>query len=175
MKKLLILLSLCLWATVIMAQSEVQSDSTVHISFDQVKRFDGFLIDMDLMTLPKGPELPSLTDIIGFDLSKDYNALFKLDTDIIYNQTYVNGIYPNLGYGFHSNAPSFLNAASIKLNDNLQLNLYGQYSADGKRMRNHSALPWEKNNFKGGMELKNKNFGIRIEVERGNKGSHPFY
>jgi hypothetical protein len=35
-------------------------------------------------------------------------------------------------------------------------------------------LPWEKNNFMGGMELKlNKHFGIRVEVQQGRDPTFP--
>ena len=37
-----------------------------------------------------------------------------------------------------------------------------------------SAMPWEKNNFRGAFELKsaNGNFGIRIEVQQGRNGPY---
>ena len=46
---------------------------------------------------------------------------------------------------------------------------YGEYDKDGWKVPNPSALPWEKNNFKGAFELKSANgaFGIRIEVQQG--------
>ena len=42
------------------------------------------------------------------------------------------------------------------------------------KVRNPSALPWERNNFNGAFEMKseNGNFGIRIEVQRGR--NNPF-
>ena len=44
----------------------------------------------------------------------------------------------------------------------------------GNKVRNPSALPWERNNFNGAFEVKseNGNFGIRIEVQRGR--NNPF-
>ena len=43
------------------------------------------------------------------------------------------------------------------------------YDKDGWRVPNRSAMPWERNNFRGAFELKsaNGNFGIRIEVQQG--------
>ena len=39
---------------------------------------------------------------------------------------------------------------------------------------NPSALPWERNNFKGAFELKSENgFGLRIEVQQGKDRPFP--
>ena len=50
-----------------------------------------------------------------------------------------------------------------------EMNTYGEYNADGKKVPNPAAMPWEKNNFKGAFEMKSSdgNFGIRIEVQQG--------
>ncbi|MBD4337957.1 hypothetical protein GUH15_18220, partial [Xanthomonas citri pv. citri] len=55
------------------------------------------------------------------------------------------------------------------LKNGWKITTYGEYDADGNKVRNPSALPWEKNNFNGAFEMKseNGNFGIRIEVQRG--------
>ena len=47
-------------------------------------------------------------------------------------------------------------------------------NADGYKVPDRSALPWEKNTFKGAFELKSANgaFGIRIEVQQ---GKNPYY
>ena len=52
---------------------------------------------------------------------------------------------------------------------------YGEYDKDGWRVPNPSALPWQKNNFKGAFELKSQDgsFGIRIEVQKGRE--NPFF
>ena len=54
----------------------------------------------------------------------------------------------------------------------LKINTYGDYDKDGWKVPNRSAMPWEKNNFRGAFELKssNGNFGIRIEVQQGRNG-----
>lgn len=51
----------------------------------------------------------------------------------------------------------------------MRINTYGDYDKDGWRVPNRSAMPWERNNFRGAFELKsaNGNFGIRIEVQQG--------
>ena len=49
-----------------------------------------------------------------------------------------------------------------------------KYDADGRRVYNPSALPWERNNFKGAFEMKSENgFGFRIEVQQGNDRPFP--
>lgn len=63
---------------------------------------------------------------------------------------------------------------SFKLKNGMRINTYGEYNADGYRVPNRSALPWERNAFKGAFELKSANgsFGIRIEVQQ---GRNPYY
>ena len=60
---------------------------------------------------------------------------------------------------------------SFKLKNGMRLNTYGEYNADGKKVPNPAAMPWEKNNFKGAFEMKSSdgNFGIRIEVQQGRR------
>lgn len=71
-------------------------------------------------------------------------------------------------------SPAFLLQAATFKPNNMRLSTYGQYTWDGKRIPRPSVLPWEKNNFMGGMELKvNKNFGIRIEVQQGRNPVYP--
>ena len=64
--------------------------------------------------------------------------------------------------------------SSFRLNNGWQLNTYGEYDADGNRVYNPSALPWQRNNFKGAFELKSQDgsFGFRIEVQHGRE--NPF-
>ena len=58
---------------------------------------------------------------------------------------------------------------SFTLKNGMRIHTYGEYDKDGWKVPNPSALPWEKNNFKGAFELKSANgaFGIRIEVQQG--------
>ena len=59
--------------------------------------------------------------------------------------------------------------ASYKLNNGMRINLYGEYDADGRKVYNPSAMPWERNNFNAAFEMKsaNGNFGIKVEVHGG--------
>jgi hypothetical protein len=85
-------------------------------------------------------------------------------------------MYPGMGiYGFGTiSMPPTLQSATFKLKNGLHITTYGEYDADGNKVRNPSALPWERNNFNGAFEMKseNGNFGIRIEVQRGR--NNPF-
>ncbi len=159
------------------AQTEVANDSTLNITLSDVKEYDGFLLDMGLMNLEVAP--PSLNEykLVIPDASKDYSRIFRLNPNISYSQGYTNlfqtgrstvyGSTP-FGWGGFWSTPSHLMMSSFKLKNGMRLNTYGQYNREGFRMVNPSALPWERNNFKGAFELKsaNGNFGIRIEVER---------
>ena len=62
-----------------------------------------------------------------------------------------------------------LQMGSFTLKNGMRIHTYGEYDKDGWKVPNPSALPWEKNNFKGAFELKSANgaFGIRIEVQQG--------
>ena len=95
--------------------------------------------------------------------------------NIIYDRGSYNHVftpmYPGMGiYGFGTmSMPPTLQSATFKLKNGLHITTYGEYDADGNKVRNPSALPWERNNFNGAFEMKseNGNFGIRIEVQRG--------
>lgn len=159
------------------AQTEMSNDSTLNIVVTDVKEYDGFLLDMNLMNLEVAT--PSLNDfkLVIPDASKDYSRIFRLNPNITYSQGITqlfssgnNTLYGSnpLGWNGFWSSPSNLMMSSFKLKNGMRLNTYGQYNKDGFRMVNPSALPWERNNFKGAFELKsaNGNFGIRIEVER---------
>ena len=44
--------------------------------------------------------------------------------------------------------------STFKLKNGLHITTYGEYDADGNKVRNPSALPWERNNFNGAFEMK---------------------
>ena len=75
------------------------------------------------------------------------------------------------GWGL-SSSPQFMQMGTFKLKNGWKINTYGDYDKDGWKVPNRSAMPWEKNNFRGAFELKsaNGNFGIRIEVQQGRNG-----
>lgn len=144
----------------------------------EVKNYNGFLLDMSLMKM-SAPRLPKFTLEIP-DASKDYGGIFRLNPDVTYSQGLSNIFSPSnstfysmnpfglTGFGFSSDN---LQMGSFKLKNGMRINTYGEYDKDGWRVPNRSALPWERNNFKGAFEMKSANgaFGIRIEVQQGNK------
>ncbi len=169
MKKLILfLLSLALSVGFASAQSEIPSDSIRRAPSANVKEFGGFLLDMGLMNVT-APQLPKF-DLSMPDLSKDYNQIFHFNTNATYTQGFTNAFSSSSfsGWGL-SSSPQFMQMGSFKLKNGMRINTYGDYDKDGWRIPNRSAMPWEKNNFRGAFELKsaNGNFGIRIEVQQG--------
>lgn len=174
MKKLILLLSLILSVGFVSAQSEIPSDSIRRAPTSNVKEFGGFLLDMGLMNVAP-PQLPKFSLEIP-DASKDYSRMFHFNTDAIYSQGFSNAFSPSFsdfGYGWGlSSSPQFMQMGTFKLKNGMRINTYGDYDKDGWRVPNRSAMPWERNNFRGAFELKsaNGNFGIRIEVQQGRHG-----
>ena len=128
-----------------------------------VKNYDGFLLDMGLMNLST-PTLPKFTLEIP-DASKDYSRIFQLNPNVTYSQGLSN-IFSLSNSRYFSSNPQM---GSFTLKNGMRIHTYGEYDKDGWKVPNPSALPWEKNNFKGAFELKSANgaFGIRIEVQQG--------
>ena len=64
--------------------------------------------------------------------------------------------------------------ASYKLKNGWRINTYGEYNADGKKVYNPMAMPWQRNNFNAAFEIKSENgsFGIKVEVQGGR--NNPF-
>ena len=171
------------------AQSEAQGDSIrSHVLPDgtppegalmpEVKNYDGFLLDMSLLKM-EAPRLPEFTLEIP-DASKDYSRMFRLNPNATYSQGLSNvfsltnsTVYSMNPFGLSEfwAAPENLQMGSFRLKNGMRINTYGEYDKDGWKVPNHSALPWEKNNFKGAFEMKSSNgaFGIRIEVQQGNR------
>lgn len=176
MKKLILFLSLVLSVGFASAQSEVPSDSIRRTPSSNMKEFGGFLLDMGLMNVAP-PKLPKLNLDIP-DVSKDYNQIFRLNTDATYTQGFTDASsspFSGFGYGYGwglSSSPQFMQMGTFKLKNGWKINTYGDYDKDGWKVPNRSAMPWEKNNFRGAFELKssNGNFGIRIEVQQGRNG-----
>ena len=171
------------------AQSEAQGDSIrSHVLPDgtppegalmpEVKNYDGFLLDMSLLKM-EAPRLPEFTLEIP-DASKDYSRMFRLNPNATYSQGLSNvfsltnsTVYSMNPFGLSGfwSSPENLQMGSFRLKNGMRINTYGEYDKDGWKGPNHSALPWEKNNFKGAFEMKSSNgaFGIRIEVQQGNR------
>lgn len=174
MKRFLFCLICLLTSTAFLrAQNEVPADSTAlprspeeaPLLPSTVKNYGGFLLDMGAMNLHM-PERPSLNNfkLVVPDASKDYSFLLHPQTNVIYSQETAS-MFSN---GFWS-TPSTLQMRSFRLNNGWKLNTYGEYDADGRKVYNPSALPWERNNFKGAFEMKSEDgsFGFRIEVQHG--------
>lgn len=176
MKKLILSISLFLITAIAFAQSEVTTDSIPPISFDgQRKDFNGFILDMGPMLVAPPPlALPRLNYQPYSEVITNYNQVFRPNQNVTYDRGTFNiytPMYSGLGlgmYGFGSMPPT-LQSATFKLKNGLRITTYGEYDADGYKVRNPGALPWERNNFNGAFEMKseNGNFGIRIEVQRG--------
>lgn len=165
MKRVVCIISFLVTLLTVSAQSEMPSDS-VRFSPDNHISFGDFLLDANLLRTSKLPEITQ-EFILGPDVRKNYNIFFQLDPRWTFGSESIStGFSTMYSYGFYSGTTQF-QTATFRLNDNTRLTLYGQYNADGWRMPNRSALPWERNNFMGGMELKfNNNFSVRIDVKR---------
>lgn len=172
MKKLILSLSFLLSVTLASAQSEIPSDSIRRTPTANVKEFGGFLLDMGLMNVAT-PELPKFSLDMP-NLTKDYGQIFQLNPNATYTQgltdAFSSSSFFSLGHdwGFSSSS-QFMQMGSFKLKNGMRINTYGDYNKDGQKVPNRSAMPWEKNNFRGAFELKSANgaFGIRIEVQQG--------
>jgi hypothetical protein len=172
MKKILLLLLLISSVGMASAQSELPSDTLRRAPATNIKEFGGFLIDMGLMNV-RPPQLPKFSLKIP-DASKDYNRIFSLNNNVYYTQGLTSIFSPalsdfNYGFGLFSSSPQYMQMSTFKLKNGWQINTYGDYNEKGFRVPNQSAMPWQRNNFRGAFELKsaNGNFGLRIEVQQG--------
>ena len=149
MKYIGLIILFCLLSFRVNAQNEVPADSVRSMNMPATKNFDGFLLDMNLMKMAT-PQMPKMT----------------LDITI-----YSMNPFGLTGFG---SSPQNLQMGSFRLKNGMRINTYGEYDKDGWKVPNPSALPWERNNFKGAFELKSANgsFGIRIEVQQGRNGPY---
>ena len=178
MKKLILIFTLLLATILVSAQSELPSDSIRRTPSPSIKEFGGFLLDMGLMNITP-PKLPKFEFQLP-NATKDYAQLFKLNPNTTYSQGFTDTFSPSLSYGMmgygwgFSSTSQFMQMGSFKLKNGMRINTYGDYNIDGWKVPNRSALPWEKNNFRGAFELKSSNgvFGIRVEVQQGR--NYPF-
>jgi hypothetical protein len=171
MKKLVLLLSLSVVTSIVLAQSESAGsrDNSPETSAN-TKQYGKYLLDMNLLAPPIAPRLP-LLDFTN--VTTDYNSLFRLNPNVTYGKETSGSLFQSY-YGYGYSSLQSLQTGSFKLNEHLRFNLYGGYSAEGRKLPNTSAYPWEKNDFRGGMELKmNKNFGIRVEMQRRGNAMYP--
>lgn len=164
--------------TAAQAQEVVVNDSLLNTVADgtplflpqEVKEYDGFLLDMNLLNLSMQPA-PTVGnyEMIIPDASKDWTRLLGLDNGVTYGSGSTTFYGPSMGIYGSLPASSNLLMSSFRLKNGMRLNTYGQYNDQGFRKADPSALPWQRNNFKGAFELKSAsgNFGIRVEVKQG--------
>lgn len=153
------------------AQSEVKSDTVRSTTAN--KQFESlFFSDFDIPPVPQLPKFDP-SQFLGPDMTKDYSMLFQPDESWTFGHSVIEVITPSYMYATFA-SPKHVQMGTIKLNEKLTLGVYGQYTADGKRIPGTDLFPWDRNSFIGGMELKfNNNFGIRLEVRQG--GKNPMY
>ena len=175
MKKLLVLFSVLWISAAVSAQSEIKNDSLT-LSMGQNKMFGDFILDGSLFTMAV-KQLPSFADLLKTAPSMD-GLLQSINQPArwVFGKASADGrptlLYTNRMDNFYS-VNENIGVASYQITDKIRLNLSGQYNADGTKIRGNNLLPWDKNYFKGAMEMKfNKNFGVRIEVQRG--GNNPY-
>ncbi len=102
MKKLILFLSLILSVGFASAQSEIPSDSIRRAPSTNIKEFGGFLLDMGLMNVAT-PELPKF-NLEMPNMTKDYNQLFRLNTDVTYSQGFTDSFLRLLSLVFLASA-----------------------------------------------------------------------
>ena len=159
------------------AQSEGEN-----ISFDgsHQKDFGGFILDMgtmlnaeSLVVTPLLPSLSYLPSIEGLSPHQVNPDAFRLNSNITYmggsNITHTRSSIMSLLYGGIGSGMVNWQGASYKLNNGMRINLFGEYDADGRKVYNPAAMPWQRNNFNAAFEMKsaNGNFGIKVEVHGG--------
>ena len=185
MKRIFLLFTLFFASTTLLhAQSETAVDSLAMPAVPEdapllpstVKNYGGFLLDLGSMNLPERPSLSNIKLEVP-DASKDYSFLLRPLNNAVYTQGNYTMFSSSPYYGFGPSSfwgtSSTLQKGTFQLKNGWKLNTYGEYDADGRRVYNPSALPWQRNNFKGAFELKSDNgFGLRIEVQRGRE--NPF-
>lgn len=178
MKNWIIIILLACIPVISQAQSEGNGDV---FQRSMVKDFGGFILDMGTMLNAESLVIP-FTPLPNLSLlapAEEWTPA-KLSTDafrINPNLTYMGGtnLLPTslssmylTPYGIGSGMVNW-QGASYKLNNGARINLYGQYDADGHKVYNPSAMPWQRNDFNAAFEMKsaNGNFGIRLEVHGG--------
>ena len=177
MRKLIYILLMLFPALSVQAQSE--GGTSLHHE-SKVKDFGGFILDMGTMlnreSLVVSAPFPSLNYLapLGEDAPFQVNPdAFRLNPNIVYMggaavgpsfSSVLSPLYMRIGSGMVN-----WQGASYKLNNGMRINLYGEYDADGHKVYNPSALPWQRNNFNAAFEMKsaNGNFGVKLEVHGG--------
>ena len=170
MRKLLLSIVLSISSLSLYAQSEVSIDTIPFTLNDSYKEYGEFLLDMSLFSMD--PPKIQAVNLQLIDKSKDYSKIFGLNKDVTYSSMTISdyGTMSPFFSGFNSYGEvTNMQAQTVTLKNGIRLTTYGQYNADGYRMPTTGGMPWNRNAFKGGFELKSANgaFGIRVEVQQG--------
>lgn len=158
-----------------------QNETDIRPDGAGVKDFGGFILDMGTMlnteSLTLSVPYPTLShQMMDLGETSPYRIrpeAFRLNPNLTYlggtainpsRTSVISLLHPGIGSGMVN-----WQGASYKLNNGMRINLYGEYDADGYKVYNPSALPWERNNFNAAFEMKsaNGNFGIKVEVHGG--------
>ncbi len=182
MKRIYISLFMLLVALSMQAQTEHIS---IHTDGTSRKDFGGFILDMGTMlnteslTLPTFflPNMSQLMPLLPDDNELKINPnAWSFSNKVIYSVTSRLNFSPHgaLAYPGTMSAPFQWQSATYKLNNGMRLTSYGEYDADGRKVLNPQAMPWQKQNFNAGVWLESSDgkFGIGIEVHRGR--NNPF-
>lgn len=180
MRRFIYLFFLFICTYKVQAQTENPKISTSESPTSQMKSFDGFILDMGTMLNVESLMIPLTLPTLNYLVPLDESNSFRINPDAINIKSNLNYIGSNSIIPSHSSILSIIyngigsgivnwQGTSYKLNNGMKLNMYGEYNADGYKVYNPSALPWEKNNFNAAFEMKsaNGNFGIKIEVHGG--------
>ena len=179
MKKLVLSISMFLIAATTFAQSEVVTDSIPPISLDGYKNFNGFMLDMGSMIVAPPPLIaPQLYyQPYNNNAIANYNEIFRPNMNIIYDRGSYNHVftpmYPGMGiYGFGTmSMPPTLQSATFKLKNGLHITTYGEYDADGNKVRNE-IRKWELRNTNRSTKRKKQSFLNYKLKDRKMKSSH---
>ncbi|GEM_PF-3610522 len=175
MRKLFVLFLVLFTTALGYAQSEVSNDSIV-LPPSTIRKYGDFMFDMGLMNMST-PALPKF-NLLDTPFTPDYNkSLFPelrwtFGQEVSSSSVFGSGFYgPSLRWG----ESSYMQKATYRLNDNMKLNLYGEYDANGWRKKDPSTPFRNANDFRGAIEFKSNNFGIKFEVRRSNGSPYSVY
>lgn len=177
MKRLSTILFILFTVLPIFAQTENKADQLPDFDSPRYKDFGGFILDMGPMVDVPFYLAPPTLSFRPFDYASA--GLYEVSPEAVRinpNLTYLGGttmtpspmaFYSLLYPGSTGNVQ--WQGASFKLNNGVRINTYGEYDADGYKVYNPSAMPWERNNFNAAFEVKSPNgkFGIKVEFHGG--------
>ncbi len=135
------------------------------------QEFGGFVLDLTQalaspLALPK-LELPSVDPFPKFKQALQL-GLKKQSFRLVPSTNFQQNSYGFSSWGSSNLTP--LHSATFRINERLNISTYGDYDAQGFKRPNPAALPWEKNDFRGGFEIKTSS-GFRFGIEVNRKGS----